>query len=219
MSTSSSETSAERVRSSSSGTARELRERLLERLARRASLVRVLAPAPHAMVLLGGVRELEVEREGAQHRRLVAGGQRTHGLAHRRRVADLARAPGAGPDQLLGGEEVLALLLDEDAAEQRPEQADVSAQRAVGLFLAGRVAHASIFAAAGPAAAAPARVRPEEPAERSGRPGAAGLRNEHATTIVMQVPSVRSCSAIIRSPAYCWSFSAEIPNSRTCWAE
>ena len=52
----------------------------------------VLAPPADAVVLLGRVRELEVEREGAQHLRLVVGLERPDGLAHDRRVADLARA-------------------------------------------------------------------------------------------------------------------------------
>ena len=88
--------------------------------------MRVLAAAADAVVLLGGVRELEVERERAQHLRLVVGRERAHGLANDRGVADLratavpqrARAPRPS-------EELLALLLDEHLPEQRAEQADV----------------------------------------------------------------------------------------------
>ena len=75
-------------------------------------------------------------------------------LAHDGRVADLARAAGARADVLLGREERLAFLLDEHPAEQRAEQADVPAQRAVRLVPAQRdrqlvlagIAHAAILA-------------------------------------------------------------------------
>ena len=46
-------------------------ERALERVARGAAGVRVLPAPPDAVVLLRDVRELEVEREGAEHERLL----------------------------------------------------------------------------------------------------------------------------------------------------
>ena len=52
------------------GDGRELLERIFERLARDAAVVRVLAPPAQPMVLLGEVRELEVEAERAQDERL-----------------------------------------------------------------------------------------------------------------------------------------------------
>ena len=110
----------------------EPRERLAERLARRRLLADLLAPPPDAVVLLGGVRELEVRREGPQHPGLRRRRQLADRVADEGGVADLARAARARPDALLGGEERLALLLDEHPAEQAPEQADVTAQRAVG---------------------------------------------------------------------------------------
>ena len=102
----------------------------------------VLAAAADAVVLLGRVRELEVEREGAEHLGLVVRLERADGLAHDRRVADLARLPRGGADLLLGGEELLALLLDEHLPEQRAEQADVAPQRAVRLLEPRLVARA-----------------------------------------------------------------------------
>jgi len=51
-------------------------ERVVERLRRDALLQLVRAEPAHAMVLLGDVRELEVEREGAQHARLPVERQR-----------------------------------------------------------------------------------------------------------------------------------------------
>ncbi len=102
-------------------------------------------------MLLGGVRELEVGRERPQHPGLRRGRQLAHRLPDEGGVADLARAARARPDALLGGEERLALLLDEHPAEQAPEQADVAAQRAVGpvrLLVAWGTSHdATIFAA------------------------------------------------------------------------
>ena len=56
-------------------------DRLGERLARRPALVLVLAPPAEPMVLLGDVRELEVEREGAQDERLQLEREHGDGLA------------------------------------------------------------------------------------------------------------------------------------------
>ena len=93
------------------------------------------------MVLLGGVRELEVQAERPQHSRLDVAGSSTRPDV--RRVAVLpseARSRERAP-RWRGS---LRLLLDEHAAEQRAEQADVSPQgrRAVSA----RFAHARIFA-------------------------------------------------------------------------
>jgi hypothetical protein len=97
--------------------------------------VLVLAPSPQAVVLLGDVRQLEVEAEGAEHLCLAleielgdcspqlgsAGGPAGG--------AGLAREP---PDPLFLVEQVLPLLLDEDPAEDVAQQADVAAERRVG---------------------------------------------------------------------------------------
>src|SRR5262249_39088490 len=59
-----------------------------------AALVRVLPWAPHAVMLLGDVREREVEREGAKHARLPFEGQfrdRVAKLVERGAPAGLAR--------------------------------------------------------------------------------------------------------------------------------
>ena len=76
------------------------------------------------MVLLGEVRELEVEAERAQDERL---------LARARRGADLdcllvARRSGGPARPLDEVEQPLALLLDEHVAEDRAEKADVAPQ-------------------------------------------------------------------------------------------
>ena len=65
----------------------QLLERILERLAGDDAVVRILAAAAESVVLLGEVRELEVEPEGAQHERLLLGGER------RRRAGDRAVGP------------------------------------------------------------------------------------------------------------------------------
>ena len=85
------------------------------------------------MVLLGDVRELEVERERAQHARLPLERQRLDGLLELlvRRAGTRRAGQRAHPLDVL--EQRLALLLDEDAPEQVAEQADVSAQRRLGL--------------------------------------------------------------------------------------
>jgi hypothetical protein len=59
------------------------RVRLGERLARQTLLVLVLPAPPDAVVLLGDVRELEVEPERAQHERLPLGRQRAHAVGER----------------------------------------------------------------------------------------------------------------------------------------
>jgi hypothetical protein len=86
-------------------------------------------------VLLGDVRQLEVEAEGAQHLRLALEIELANGLPQRlpaggpARRARLAREP---PDPLFLIEQLLPFLLDEDPAEDVAQQADVAAERRVG---------------------------------------------------------------------------------------
>ena len=92
----------------------------------------VLAAAADPVLLLGDVRELEVEGEGAQDARLPLGRQRRDRgtqLVERRPASRLARER---PHPLDVGEQLLALLLDEHPPEQVAEQADVAPQRRVG---------------------------------------------------------------------------------------
>ena len=135
--TSWSETCSAAAASASSPTplSRRRPERVGQRLARDAVGALDVAPPPDAVLLLGEVGELEEERERAQDLRLLlevelADGPRQLG-AHGR-VAGLARPAGDAPDLLLPREQLLALLLDHDAAEQVAEQADVAAERRVG---------------------------------------------------------------------------------------
>ncbi len=106
----------------------DARERVLERLARRQGILGVLASAPQPVMLLGRVRELEVETERSEDARLLLRRQRPHRLADDPRVSDLARPSGRGADLLLGGEKRFALLLDEHRSQHRAEQTDVSPQ-------------------------------------------------------------------------------------------
>jgi hypothetical protein len=97
--------------------------------------VLVLAPPPQPVVLLGEVGELEVEGERAEYLRLALERQRGDGrgqLGAGRRPARRPRPPGELADPLLGREQLLPALLDEDAAEDLAEQADVPPQRCVG---------------------------------------------------------------------------------------
>ena len=109
-------------------------ERILERLARDPAVVCVLATPAQAMVLLGEVRELEVEAERAQDERLRLRleivdrvGRRDGAVAPR-----LSRLPADAFDEL---EQVPSLLFDENLAQDRAEQPDVAAE------WSGRVAH------------------------------------------------------------------------------
>ena len=85
-------------------------------------------------MLLGEVRQLEVEREGAQDLRLLVEVEFPDGarqLGPHLRVAGLARPPG-DRGLLFAGEQLLPLLLDHHAPEQVAEEADVPAERRVG---------------------------------------------------------------------------------------
>ena len=119
--------------------ARAKRERLASDSRGMPLLALVLAPAAHAVVLLGDVRELEVERERAQHRAPGVRGRapRTASRSSSPRRALAAQPRARRADPLLVGEQLLALLLDEHLAEHVAEQADVAAQRRVGAH-AGR---------------------------------------------------------------------------------
>ena len=93
-----------------------------------------VAAAAHAVLLLGQVGELEEERERAQDLGLPLEAELADGpgeLGAHRRVAGLAGPAGDAPDLLLLREQLLALLLDHDTAEQVSEEADVAAERRV----------------------------------------------------------------------------------------
>jgi hypothetical protein len=94
--------------------------------------VRVLAPAAQAVVLLGEVRELEVEPERAQHERLLVRARERLDL-DRLLLPRRAGGPASPLDEL---QQPLALLLHEHVAENRPEQTDVAPKRRGGV--AGR---------------------------------------------------------------------------------
>jgi hypothetical protein len=97
--------------------------------------VLVLAPATQAMVLLGEVDELEVRAERAQHERLLLDVERGDRVPERPSVLvspRLARGACEEADPLLRLEQLLALLLDQDASERVAEQAHVATQRGIG---------------------------------------------------------------------------------------
>ena len=86
-------------------------------------------------MLLGDVRELEVERESAEDLRLLVEIQRRDRLRQlgpHLGVPALACPPRDVADLLLARQQLLALLLDHHAAEQVAEEADVPAERRVG---------------------------------------------------------------------------------------
>ncbi len=110
----------------------ELGESVRERLGRNALLPLVLEAPAHAVLLFRDVRELEVEREGAQDTRLALDRERRDALEQL--VVRRPRTGGAreGADALDVLEQRLVLLLDEHAAEQIAEQADVAPKGRVG---------------------------------------------------------------------------------------
>ncbi len=116
-------------------------ERLGQRLARDALLALVAPPAAHAVVGLGDIGELEVQPEGAQHGRRALVVERAHAGRERRLVGRRSRCPGlAGepPHALDVGQQLLAVLLDEHAAERIADQADVAPQRVVAAAALAR---------------------------------------------------------------------------------
>ena len=107
----------------------DLGERRRQRLARDALLTAVLAETADAVVLLGDVGELEVERERPQDARLPRQRQRLDRVAELVAPLSLPRGARQRADVLDVGEQALVLLLDEDATQQVAEQADVAAER------------------------------------------------------------------------------------------
>jgi hypothetical protein len=80
------------------------------------------------MVLLGDVRELEVERERPQDTRLPLERQGVDGIPKITVRLAGPRSAGEGPHALDVLEQGLPLLLDEDAAEQVAQEAHVAAE-------------------------------------------------------------------------------------------
>ena len=91
--------------------------------------MRVLAAAPQPVVLLRDVRELEVEREGAQDLRLAIQVERADGVAKQLPWRAASGVAGERPDPLLVLEKLVTALLDEHAAEDSAEEPDVPAER------------------------------------------------------------------------------------------
>ena len=85
-------------------------------------------------MLLGDVREVEVDRERAQDERLPLDIEPGDHLGHRPPRAFVAAStePAEEADSLLEPEDVLPFLLDEHAAEDGAEQPNVRAKRGVG---------------------------------------------------------------------------------------
>ena len=99
------------------------------------------------MVLLGDVRELEVEAEGSEHGRLPLERQGADGGGELRARARLTHRPGSPrerADALLVREQILPFLLDEDAAEDVAEQADIAPKRSFWGSAQGRVTAPSL---------------------------------------------------------------------------
>ena len=97
-------------------------------------LALVAAPAAHAVPCLGDVRELEVEPEGAQDGGGALFAERPHAGRERRLVgcrAGAASCAGEQADALDVGQQLLADLLDEYAAERISDQPDVTPERVV----------------------------------------------------------------------------------------
>ena len=84
------------------------------------------------MMLLGDVDELEEERERPQDSALALGPECGDSAPERAAGPAGSRVAGKGADPLLVVEEILALLLDENLAEQVTEEAHVGAERGVG---------------------------------------------------------------------------------------
>ncbi len=112
----------------------EQRQCLGERLTRIAALELELAAAPNPVMLLGDVREVEVDGERAQDDGLRLDVERRDRLRERSRSAGVAAAtePREQAHALFEAIELLAFLLGEHATEDLAEQADVRAERRVG---------------------------------------------------------------------------------------
>jgi len=100
------------------------------------ALRRVGAAAADPVLLLGDVRELEIEGERAEHARLAL--EREAGDCCRKIVLRSASARRARkrPHALDVREERLVLLLDQHLPEQVAEHADVPAERRIGRDIA-----------------------------------------------------------------------------------
>jgi hypothetical protein len=113
----------------------ELRDRRVERLPRRLPLALVLPPAAQSVMLLGEVGELEVQPESAQHLRASLVGKSAYGFCEvgaRPWLPRGARLARELADPLDVGEQVLALLLDEDTPEDLAQEPDVAAEGRLG---------------------------------------------------------------------------------------
>ena len=84
-------------------------------------------------MLLGDVRELEVETERSQNVGLLVGRQRPHGVADGTGVAGFARIARTQPDPLLRLEQLVALPARRGPAQDVAEQTNVAAERSVRL--------------------------------------------------------------------------------------
>jgi nitrogen regulatory protein PII len=136
-------------------------------------------------VLLGEVGELEVEGERPEHRGLPVGIEGAHGFAQL-----VARRAGAGgarevADPLLGLEQTLAFLLDEDAAEDLAEQANVAAERRVGVDFADRSGSVRPLPPSGGSAMVP-RFTPRRRVRGRGN-GASGLAESWGFLLVREL--------------------------------
>ena len=114
-------------------------ERLVQRLAQHSALALDLAPAPHSVVLLRDVREVEVHRERAQDHGLRRDGERSDRRCERARGSCVAVATSTceTADLLLQPVRLVAFLLDEHPTERVSEQADVRPERPVERLLRG----------------------------------------------------------------------------------
>ena len=108
--------------------------------------------AAHAVVLLGRVDELEVDREGADDARLERDVEAVDDPLHLRlarvRVGALrvgAQRPVQQPEPLLDVQQLLPALLHQHPPEEVPEQADVAAEGLIAVVVAGGRGHAVVF--------------------------------------------------------------------------
>ncbi len=156
-------------------------------LAARAGGARTLADAPHAVLLLGQVRQVEVEAEGLDEVLELLVGERVDDATQLALAARAARGPDAD-GQLAHAldevQEVLAGLLGDDLAEEGAEQLDLPRQRvggAGGADAAGLGAHG--------------RVRRLATVGRSAASG--GSVGHHAEPTAHRLRRAGACSALV----------------------
>src|SRR5215210_7887781 len=118
-------------------------------------------------MLLGDVRELEVQAECPKHERLLCRRNNRYGLRDRRDLATLTRRARQEAHLLDGLQELRPHLLDEDVAEDRPEQADVAPKRLVDV---SRCRHAPETTRASVESRAPPPAPPALRVDRDARP-------------------------------------------------